>query len=98
MRSDGATEWIGIQAELLLWDDLGGGFALFQVNSGQTHFLTELAGMILRRLSGDAVSFDSIVRSVAEEAGLEVDDELTENLGQALERFEYFGLARRVSR
>lgn len=96
MSGGTATEWIGIQAASLLWEDLGDGFALFQPRSGQTHFLTELAGLVLRCLGSEGVPFDAIVHSVAEEAELEVDTELTENLEVVLMRFEYLGLAARV--
>jgi PqqD family protein of HPr-rel-A system len=42
--------WHALPADLLLWEDWGDSYAVFCRVTGETHFLNDLPGEVLRRL------------------------------------------------
>ncbi|MBK1642074.1 hypothetical protein CKO12_09340 [Chromatium okenii] len=85
LHSQGALHWEQ-------WEDQ---FALYQVASGETHFLNAFGAAILQQLIAAPQSLDAICAHLAIEFDCMPDAELCAQVSALLTRFDELGLIQR---
>lgn len=85
------------QRHPLMWFDWPDGHAVYQRSSGETHFLNDIGGPLLRCLSEEEADNPTVWRCVEKVLGEPRTDALSAQVKPLLERFDELGLVRRTA-
>ncbi|MBV5310279.1 HPr-rel-A system PqqD family peptide chaperone [Chromatium okenii] len=79
----------------LRWKHWGDQSALYQVASGETHFLNPLGVSILMQIEANSSNLDQLCERIATEFDCSIDDDLRNQITASLMRFDELGLVQR---
>jgi PqqD family protein of HPr-rel-A system len=79
----------------LHWEHWSEQSALYQVASGETHFLNPLGVVILMQLAANPSNLNQLCERIATEFDCLIDDDLRNQITASLMRFDELGLVQR---
>ena len=75
-----------------MWRRWGDEFIVYNVASGQTHYLNALAAQVLQYFQGQAATFDELVQDVRDSVPEGEDACILERVRELLKGLDYLGL------
>ncbi len=82
----------------LLWREWEGKHVVFNLNSGNTHFLSSTAVEVLRLLEKEELSVGAISDSLISKIGVSSDKEIISKVEGLLKNLDHMGLVESVTR
>jgi len=79
----------------LRWEHWRDQSALYQIASGETHFLNALGVAILMQLESSSANLEQLCERIAMEFDCSIDDDLRNQIATSLMRFDELGLIQR---
>jgi len=98
--SDGrnrSSKWAVVCAERFLWERFEDGAAVYDVRSGQTHFLTPFAAKALELLGQKPLTESELDEAVCHALGVQPDSESGNMAEQSVAEFHKLGLISRIA-
>lgn len=93
MRGDErSVSWAALPAELLLWEQFGDEYVVYNRCSGETHFLNVTAAEVLRVLQEGPATLTAVVAQVCRVFDVEEEPALTQHISRVIQEFDYVGL------
>jgi len=89
--------WQTKSPDNLSWHQWNEAFFIFDEQSGQTHFLNELAAYSVRFLSGTVTSAEALYRAILSQYAIEEDPALLKAIQTTLGRLDELGLVTKSS-
>ena len=81
----------------VIWEEWPDGYVVYQTVSGETHFLNNVGGPLLRCLSEEEADNPTVWRCVEKVLGEPRTDALSAQVKPLFERFDELGLVRRTA-
>lgn len=81
----------------LLWKQWGDEPVVYNVSSGNTHLISPIAAKILRQLTRQPSTSETLAQEIASEVDLESDQELLDRIEGLIHDFDELGLVKPIS-
>jgi PqqD family protein of HPr-rel-A system len=86
--------WTGLPEELLLWEQFGDEYVVYNRRSGETHFLNLTAAEVLRILQGGPATLPAVAAQIRDLFDVETEEEpaLIQHISRVIQEFDHVGL------